>query len=863
MLLVDDRAVDLGYRQRELVTRLALGSESGLERKQIASDIWPETDITRAAFYLRRLLSELRCDLGPSSFILESTVRGSLSLRHVHCDVREFLRAVTSERDDRLRHAISLYKGPLLPSSNAFWVLPFRDRITDLCISALDRLARSSAARSESREAASLLRSAVEIDPVSETLRCKLMRSLAEGGDPAAALAEYERFREHLETRLNVRPSSDVIRLANSIRSVARSPRPTNDPFEELRTSLPIPPTSLIGRADEVDLAAKRLRGARLVTLVGPAGVGKTRLAIAVAEKVQREFENGVWFCDFSATSSPEHLWHTMATSLRGEPGPNCQTTVVKLLAETCSLVVLDNCEHLIEGVAVVAETLLTAAPNLKLLCTSREPLHLSGEQVFGIQPLDPEREAVALFFDVASRAGQTLRREPETLAAVAGVCSLVDGLPLGIEIAASHLRLMSLSRLKEVVLKGAHQLRQRRGRDKRQQNMAAAVDWSYKLLSEPERRCLRACGLAHGSIHIDALSQILSTPREEVEGWLLSLRDRSLIQEFSADRIRLLETFRQYAANQLGSEGEADAAWVRYIEWIQSVGMMSSEPWPSLDSELPMVQAALEWCRASPERAELGLILLVSINRTWGLFASRQEAIDQLREFLTRSAPPDLAAVVHQVIGTYRHDLGDFVGAEESLNEGMLAAGKARVPGLRASLYCLRGTLDLSKGELQVAKKYFLRANRRLLREGSHAVLRAHNLVWLAKTQDLMGDLEGFLQSIREARAIFQSRGFAAETATTLLVEGRAEYRRGSASRAVALFEESLNLYLARGESYQGARAYVCLGLAMLNLGDPNGAEHLSRGHDLADQIGLDRNVLYEDMRSAEKRPGDVLSGA
>jgi len=847
---VDDRPVQLGYRQRELITRLALGPESGLDRKQIASDLWPEIDSAKADFYLRRLLSQLRRALGPSNYILEATVRGSLSLRHVDCDVRGFWSAVTSENEVQLRHAVELFKGSPLPSSNALWLSPFRERTTSLLVSALDRLAQILAARSECRKAATLLRIAVDVAPASESLRCRLMKMLAEGGDGPAALAEYERYREYLESHLSLRPSSAAISLASSIRTAARRPRAKQDTAElQLTAALPHPATPLIGRADLVAKLAKAVNNSPLVTLTGPGGVGKTRLAIAAAEEISGKFKDGVWFCDLSSTTSAEHLWHTIATSLRAEPSADAQTSVLQLLRATKTLVILDNCEHLIEAVACAAETILIQAPTVLLLATSREPLNVSGERIMTIPPLDPTSDGVDLFFEAAARANNVLQRDSESGAVVADICNLVDGLPLGIEIAASHLRLVSLARLREIVSSRASQLRLRRGRTQRQLTLAATVEWSYQLLPAREQRCLRVCGLAHGSIHIDALSHILGSSREDVEQSILALKDRSLVQAFDGHRISLLETFRQYAVGLLEENGELDYAWDHYICWLRSVGHMSQEPRSNLSAELPMVQAALDWCRGAPERADLGLILIISINRTWGLFASRSEAIEQLRGFLEYARRPDLAAASHQVIGTYLHDIGDFDGAELSLEAGLEALDSAPSPVISASLNCLRGTLHLSRGDLVLAKSSFL-ANNMLVREQKCSVLEAHNLVWLAKACDLLGEIDAAFAAIRRARSIFEERGFLTETATTLLVEGRAEYRRGKASEAVALFRRSLELYHSRGDSYQEARGQVCLGLAMLRMGDPEGLQQVTLGHELADEIGLERSLLYEGMK-------------
>src|SRR5262252_5166549 len=348
--------------------------------------------------------------------------------------------------------------------------------------------------------------------------------------------------------------------------------------------NLPTLVSSFIGR--EVELAAVRrlVGGSRLVTLTGAGGAGKTRLAVQVAAGLLDGTGDGVWFADLAPLGDPDLVAVTVADVLgvRLEPGHHVLGTVVEAVGGRSLLVVLDNCEHLIGACAKVADALLGGCPNLALLATSREPLGIGGERVYRVPSLGVPAdgadaatirasEAVRLLADRAAAQGVPLAGD-EPAAEVAGrICRQLDGIPLALELAAARLRVLPAAELdarldeRFALLTGKS-----RAALPRQRTLQAMVDWSWELLTGPERALLAALSVFAGVFGLAAAEAVAAgpdVPAGEVLGHLVALVDKSLVQfgdtGAGPDRYRLLETVRQSAAGRLGALGlaAADAA--------------------------------------------------------------------------------------------------------------------------------------------------------------------------------------------------------------------------------------------------------------------------------------------------------------
>ncbi len=400
--------------------------------------------------------------------------------------------------------------------------------------------------------------------------------------------------------------------------------------------NLPAQLSSFIGRENEIAQLQRAMQMTRLLTLIGAGGAGKTRLSLRLAEHLLDAFPDGVWFIELARLSDPALIPQTIATTLglRDEAG-NLAQTLKNYLERKALLLVFDNCEHLIDAAAQWAETLLQAAPKLKIVASSREGLNLAGEQVFHVPSLPlPEGErvitpdgltqsaAARLFIERAMTANDHFRVTEQNAQAIAQICRRLDGIPLAIELAAARVKALSVeqiaARLDDVfrLLSGGS-----RTAMLRQQTLAAAMDWSYNLLSKPERALLQRLAVFAGGWTLDAAEQICAG--DEIESFdvldlLTQLVNKSLVvAENSADgaaRYRFLETLRQFARYRLYEAEAVEAVSDKHLDFFVAFaetarahlrGPEQIEWLARLDAEHDNLRAALTWAISeNPTRA-------------------------------------------------------------------------------------------------------------------------------------------------------------------------------------------------------------------------------------------------------------------
>jgi predicted ATPase/DNA-binding XRE family transcriptional regulator len=509
--------------------------------------------------------------------------------------------------------------------------------------------------------------------------------------------------------------------------------------------NIPLQTTSFIGRQDDLAKIRERLREVRLLTITGSGGCGKTRVALEVARELVDEIQDGVWLVDLAPLSDPTLIWHVFATTwkVRAEPGRPVQQALAEYLRKRSTVIVLDNCEHLIEVCAAAVDFLLQAAPNLRVLATSRELLGVPGEAAWRVRSLsviDPDAqpissvatvlasEAAQLFADRARLLNPGFEVTHANARAVAQICKRLDGIPLAIELAAARLASMSADDLagrldrRFRLLTGGYRTAVRR-----QQTLEATIDWSYELLSEPERALLRSLSVFAGGwslVAAEAVGAAAVGSEDEVAELLSQLVRKSmvLLDEVrggspASTRYRFLETIRQYAEEKLLSCNEAEAGRTRHADWFVGLAEEAQEGIESadhrrwcdrLDLELENLRAALTWLAGQPDADGRLLHLAGLLGRFWRDREHTQEGIEWLETAMGRVQPgaPPTADRVRALswLGIFHAYGVDEPRARAILEQSALDARAVGNPRLRSLVMRHLGLVYFACNEYQRA---------------------------------------------------------------------------------------------------------------------------------------------------------------
>ncbi|WP_308202887.1 BTAD domain-containing putative transcriptional regulator [Crossiella sp. SN42] len=540
------------------------------------------------------------------------------------------------ERAELLVSALDLWRGPAFAEfADEDFARPVAHGLAERRLAAVELLGETRLALGEPAEALAAVGDLVARHPLRERLRAVQLRALYLAGRQAEALTAYAELRERLAEELGADPGPELAALHESMLRQDPGLRVAVRP----RGNLPAALTELIGREHAVRAVRGLLTRHRLVTLTGPGGVGKTSLALAAAE-TGPEFPDGAWLVDLSGhpgTAGQAELAESVAGALhiRADPGADLATA----LRDQRLLLVLDNCEHVLAPAAGLIARLLRAAPELRVLATSREPLGVPGERLEAVPPLAPA-DAVRLLTQRAEAAGADLSTaDPDTLAAL---CLRLDGLPLALELAAPRLRVLGLTELLSRV-DDRFRLLTTGGRlaPPRQRTLRAVIDWSWDLLTEPERILLRrlaihaeGCTLAAA----EAVSAADPLTGPEILDLLARLVDRSLVLVAEGPRYRLLESIADYARTRLTDAGELpqlrDRHLTHYLDLAEAAQLRDhrQRDWLSrLDRESANLRRALDTAvhNADTDRA---LRLVRALVWYWYLRGRLSEAERQLR---------------------------------------------------------------------------------------------------------------------------------------------------------------------------------------------------------------------------------------
>jgi predicted ATPase/DNA-binding SARP family transcriptional activator/tetratricopeptide (TPR) repeat protein len=901
-LLVRDgeRTVEVGgARLRALLIRLAADPGRWVPVGQLVEALWGEEPPADEVNALQSLVSRLRRALGPATVVESGPAGYRLALGPEAVDATRFEQLVSAGRlllsegnhlpaSMRLRDGLGLWRGDPLPDVlDAPYAAAWAHRLSELRVAATEDLADAELRLGKHHHVVPLLEQLAAGDLLRERSHSLLVQALARSGRTADALTAYERHRTALAEELGLDPSADLQHLHLALlRGDLKKPdriRRTN-----LRASL----TSFVGRQDDIAQLHDLVRRSRLVTLVGAGGAGKTRLARETAaslDQVSTVGADGVWMVELAPISDPADIPSAAAGSIGARERaladrvPTGTSDALSLLLDSVSgrdvLLVLDNCEHLVDAAAAFAETLLGQAPQLHILATSREPLGIVGESLWPVRPLTGpgdgpgtdsaaaalRTDAVRLFADRASLVRPGFAVTEENVGPVSEICRRLDGLPLAIELAAARLRTMPVEAVADrlgdrfrLLTSGS------RTAMPRHQTLRAVVAWSWDLLTESERRLAERMSVFPGGADPESVEAICASPfpgladvvpAERAVDLLAALADKSLLVPIdgSTPRFRMLETIREFAAEQLAARAEVRAlrdAHARYfLELAELAEPQLRGPeqliWLTrLTAERDNLLAGLRHA-ADVGDAATGLRIGAALAWYWTLLGRHDEAANWLKQALAiEGERPDSAYAVAWTVYTVSAAAAGWEQPCDSVADDMIAlvrgfdivdehpllalvepgihmlrddgeAAQAAVkrnlqhrdPWARAMLYLLNGMMAENDGDLAQLERNLPRALEEFRRIGDRwgigTVLGA-----LANLQIQRGELDEAVAALEEARQMMMQLRASDDEAFLLMRTGMLRLRLGDLAAAQRDIDTARRVADESGALASGAHA-------------------------------------------------------
>ncbi|HVK30718.1 MAG TPA: LuxR C-terminal-related transcriptional regulator [Nocardioides sp.] len=610
-------------------------------------------------------------------------------------------------------------------------------------------------------------------------------------------------------------------------------------------SQLPVEVTSFVGRRSERTDIRELLAANRLVTLTGFGGIGKTRLALKVASEVRRAFRDGVAFVPLASLSEPDLVANTIAAALglEGRSTRAAATVVVEYLKDRSTLLLLDNCEHIVDSVAILADTLLRTCPDLRILATSREPLRIQGEAVHAVQPLSAPRrgdaaplqgfEAVELFLERARALVPDIEVTPDNREAISTIVSRLEGIPLAIELAAGRLRAMSPQEMErnlterwELVSRGS------RTAPQRQRTMAACIEWSFDLCTPTERELWARLSVFADGFGIDAAREVCGAIDEPFDDVLLDLVDKSIvipIGGYERTTFRMLPPIRHRGRAQLEEAGELGDLRRRHRDWYAAYARTVAAEWPTaaqvdhmerLRRERANLTAAVEFCTSTPGEEQPGLEIganLLEYGEADGLYRDSRVWFDRL--FARTSERTEVRARALRAAAWFAAMQGDLDRAGVLLEEG-------------------RG----------IAQEH-----------GGHTeVLLTQTTAFMAMFN---GDTEGAVRLFDDAITGFQKYDDVGQEAHTLALSALNHVIRGDLAAAMAAHERCVALTEPAGERWYRSYSLWIIGMALVAAGraDEGKAaqrESLQLKRATRDNLGIGTSVEAVAYSCAETEP-------
>jgi predicted ATPase/DNA-binding SARP family transcriptional activator len=826
-----------GGNQRKVLLALALEPNRSVSREHLIDALWGERPPARAKNALQVHVSGLRdvLEVGVDrGAVLATTPTGyQLNAPEETIDSRRFERLAAEGRaalfaEDAelaarlLSEAEDLWRGPaLVDVVYAEFAAHEAARLEELRLSTFEDLADAELALGGHEQLIPRLQAFVAAQSLRERARAQLMLALYRDGRQSDALAEYRAARETLVEEIGIEPGPALQALERAILVQDDGlAAPTAGAVVEHRVELPAARTPLLGREPELAEAGDLLRSgdARLLTLTGPGGIGKTRLATEVARRLASDEHRSAVFVDLSHLSDPGLVASTIANALRLSTGGRpLEEALADHLAHEPPLLVLDNFEQLTEAAPLLGH-LLTASPELQLLVTSRAVLHLTGEHEFPVGPLalpgegDDEEAAraapaVALFVARAQAAKRDFELSAENVADVVALCAALDALPLAIELAAARVKLLSPGELLERFGKRLELPAAVQDAPERHRTLRAAIDSSYELLDDSERQLFGRLSVFLGGWTLAAAESVCSGDgADDVLPVLGSLADKSLVVDTGSHerRFTMLQIVREYALERLAGAGEEKDLRIRHAAYFAGVAEEgepelngpSQDVWAArLDAERDNFRAALAFTLESGDGLT-ALRLAGALRRLWLLHADLSEGRAALEAALAAAldAPLVSRAKALNGLGVLAAEDGDIEAAERAFEESLEVARRLDDDERRMAVLTNLGNIAFFRQDFDRARELYDEGARLAEKLGStfNAATAARDLGLIELA---LGNVGAAIERCEEALELARAGGTPQLVAACLRSLASAIVIRGELGRAQELVEESLGI--------------------------------------------------------------------
>lgn len=849
------RALELGPpKQRALLALLVISPNSLLSTERIVDELWgdqPPTDGPRnVRVYvsrLRKVLEPGRAKRAPGRLIVTEQAGYALRIDPERIDAHQFERLIGEARSEiaddpesarsTIVEALGLWRDhPLAGLELEDFAQGEIRRLEELHLTALELRLEASLRVDEPRSVVPELEKLVVEHPLRERFVALLMEALADSGRQAEALRTYRSLKLHMANEMGLQPSSELRYLEERIllqQEERVGKPPSSDPEPQPGNNLPARLTSLVGREHDLDEVAKLLDGTRLLTLTGPGGVGKTSLGVETARGVEARYSGGVCFVDLSPVRDSTGFIDTIADALdvKVESGAQLLSAIVTVLGRDRPLLLLDNSEHMVDPVSSFVEEVLHAAPDLTIICTSRRSLTVDGEAVYEVAPLDlPAIDAdindlrhiasSRLLSDRAAAASPGFEITSENASDVAALCRRLDGIPLGIELAASNLRSMTTREIAES-LGDRLSLGGRRRGIPRHQTLRATMQWSYDLLQDEEQELFDRLSMFTGRFSREA-ALAMGAARDAVPlaTELAALVDASMIVANVSGRAswyRILPTLRDFGLFNLRERGDIELVRRAHAEYLASdaaemdipSGLKGSPRRIERNVSIEDFRTAVEWALQGGQ-SELAVELLVPLGFYWANGGRLDEAAHWLGRVNEIGAEGSLSMWTLQLTAAIVDWMGGHNEQAElafrSLSAEALEMGEpdAAADALQHAAYVRwrRGDLSGARDDMTTAAE-----------AGSERVARSMPArEGLAVIELYLGNITAAEQQARVLGAFADRTGDPIARSRALNVQAWVECYRGNLDESIRFFEQCRDIAMEVGDWHHEVNARIAL---------------------------------------------------